>query len=628
MSTQRLSIIGVIIAIALALFAFTRQQQAATNEAAAVAHADAASASQAESEAERGTAVAQANAGGTAQAQAQQSEATAVMQANIQATAQADAQSAQASAIAQANTQATAQSEAESAQASAIAQANAAINAQAQAVSAQTHAEATRAAAVENAQAAATEAQNQAATATVAQGEAILQAQIAQSAVDMATNSAATASARQQSARATAAAIQGENAAIIQTATAQAGDLAITQTALIQFAGTLESALTPVARMNQTPEDTMRFLIDNRAIDTFGGHVDARLETSIDLKGRDNWNSWETFAGKYTDFVVSADIFWGGGAEEDQCGLMLRGQDNKNYYVLLFDRYGYLNLLRRIDGDWQHDFPFKPSRAIRTGKDDVNHVVMIVQKDEFLVYINDQPAGLYIDKTLSQGEVGLFATTYDHSDKAGCNFKNGWIWTLGNNAPTVTPISAPAVALAPTIMPAYAAPPLTQTYTYSNHSFSLLYPSNWITGEYKDGTMSLASSSKASDLTSGKGSGEIWLTIGTYPIEALQGLSFHELLTTVSDNTRDSFGSDTPIDFGEPELFQLGDYAAIRAIGKSNKFDIEIIVYGKDKGIVLIYAICGAGEMSHCEPTAYAIAETVIYHSSGDANENSFWNIS
>ena len=629
MSNQRYSIVGVITALVfavLALFAFTRQQQSATNEAAAVANANAAATSRAESESARGTAVAQANVGGTAQAEAQQSEAAAIAQSNAGATAQANAESAQ--------------SEAESAQATAVAQANDAMTAQAQAVSAQTQAEATRSAAIENAQSAATAAQNQAATATALMGQAILQAELAQTAVSISSDSATAASEQQQSAQATGTTIRGQNAAIRQTATVQAGELEATRAALAQIAGTLQAPLTPVARINQTPEDTMRFLVANEAIDTFGGRVAARLETNISLTGKDNWNRWEDFTGNYTDFVISADISWGDGAEEDQCGLILREQEDKNFYVLVFDRYGYIDLVRRMDGDWHNDFPFKTSSAIRTGQDDVNHIVMVVQKDEFLVYINDQPAGYYVDRNLSQGEVGVFATTYDESDETGCNFTNGWVWSLESDAPTVTPIQPTALAalptetpaqptIAPSTLPAYPVPELNQTFTYSNHAFSLRYPPDWIADELRNNTVSLSSSSRTYALARGNAPDEILINLATTSQVSLDGMSLSALVDNIINNWNDTSDpdSDPTIDFGEPELFQLGTHEALRAVGRSQHFDIEIIVFGKDNGVVLVYFVCGAGNLKRCEPIVYAISETVTYKFNPDASESGFWTI-
>jgi hypothetical protein len=620
MPNQRYSVVGVIAALviaALALFAFTRQQQSATHEATAVAKAEVAVQSQLESDAERQTAVAQANVGGTAQAEAQQSEAAAIAQSNAGATAQANAESAQ--------------SEAESAQATAVAQANDALTALAQA-------EATRAAAVENAQSAATAAQNQAATATVAMGQAISQAELAQTAVSISSDSATAASEQQQSAQATGTTIRGQNAAIRQTATAQAGELEATQAALAQIAGTLQAPLTPVARINQTPEDTMRFLVANEAIDTLGGRVAARLETNISLTGKDNWNRWEDFTGNYTDFVISADISWGDGAEEDQCGLILREQEDKNFYVLVYDRYGYLDLVRRMDGDWHNDFPFKTSSAIRTGKEDVNHIVMVVQKDEFLVYINDQPAGYYVDRNLSEGEVGVFATTYDESDETGCNFTNGWVWSLEGDAPTVTPIQPTALAVVPTetpvqptippsTLPAYSVPELSETFTYSNNAFSLHYPQGWIADQLRDNTVSLSSGSRTTALFRGNAPDEILMNLATTSQSSLEGISLNTLIRNLISNINDTSDPDSAIDFGEPELFQLGQHEALRAIGRSQHYDLEIIVFGKDNGVVLVYVACGAGNMKRCEPTVYAIAETVTYKFNPDASENGFWTI-
>jgi hypothetical protein len=96
--TQRLAIIGFIIAVIIAVFAFTQQQQA----------------------------VEQARTARTQAAQAQAEGVTAFAQVNEAATAQGNAQSTEAAALANVNEAATAQSEAESAQGTAQAGVNAA----------------------------------------------------------------------------------------------------------------------------------------------------------------------------------------------------------------------------------------------------------------------------------------------------------------------------------------------------------------------------------------------------------------------------------------------------------------------------------------------------------------------
>lgn len=127
-----------VVAIILAVIAFTQQQQAANNEATAITQAAVAAAGQGTSDANAATARADSEKAATAQANAEFNEATAIARAEAAATAHAladtaklAAQAGESTAVALANAAVTSQFLSESGQATAIAQYSLASTAQA-----------------------------------------------------------------------------------------------------------------------------------------------------------------------------------------------------------------------------------------------------------------------------------------------------------------------------------------------------------------------------------------------------------------------------------------------------------------------------------------------------------------
>src|SRR5262249_8686614 len=158
---------------------------------------------------------------------------------------------------------------------------------------------------------------------------------------------------------------------------------------------------------------------------------------------------------------------------------------------------------------------------------------------EFLVYINDQPAGLYIDRYLDQGEIGVYAVTYDESDETGCHFTNGWVWNLEDDAPTVTPIQPTAIPTTADSLSAYPVPELSQTFTYSDQSFAVQYPDGWTTREYDDSSVRLSSTTHPSALTYGKAPDEIILFLWASPAADLGRRSLSQLADDVISDKDD-----------------------------------------------------------------------------------------
>lgn len=160
----------------------------------------------------------------------------------------------------------------------------------------------------------------------------------------------------------------------------------------------------------------------------------------------------------------------------------------------------------------------------------------------------------------------------------------------------------------------YPVPNLTQTFTYSDGSFSVRYPRRWIADELPDNVVTLSSSQQAGLVLFGTVKREIFISLGAYSKEEADGVPLDALIAGSGEAMDQAIGLDKKTLYTDPETFQLGDYEAIRIIGTNDTFDIEIIGYEKNEGIILLVGFCGAGEIALCEATLLAIAETVNYH--------------
>ncbi|MBZ0280314.1 MAG: pre-peptidase C-terminal domain-containing protein [Anaerolineae bacterium] len=187
---------------------------------------------------------------------------------------------------------------------------------------------------------------------------------------------------------------------------------------------------TPNARPDSINTDDQAAILASFGIaEDNGEEADFVEETTVDLTGEDDLLRWESFEGEFSDFVVSATIHWGPGAEEDYCGFRFRGAGTENLYIVDIDRDGGLYFEYKLDNEWQ-EIVEGDGRNINTDQDDTNQLVLIAVGNTFSVYLNGEFAGELIDDTLPSGEVALLAGTYDESDETNCVFEDAWIWTL------------------------------------------------------------------------------------------------------------------------------------------------------------------------------------------------------
>ncbi|MBC6934369.1 MAG: hypothetical protein DWB42_00845 [Chloroflexi bacterium] len=202
---------------------------------------------------------------------------------------------------------------------------------------------------------------------------------------------------------------------------------------------------TPTRTPSPTPTDTptpvelpAAFVLEGlelAGVTADNGALDGRIDLKqIDLTGKDNWMEWSNFTGNYADFVTGVTIQWGPGAEEDACGFVFRENDDNNFYSLRISRGGSLWFAAKIGGQWNDNIN-GDGTAIRTGPNDTNVLTVVGSGSTFIVYVNGEYAGRFVDETFAEGDLAVVAATYDESDETNCTFTDGWAWRLDSPPP-------------------------------------------------------------------------------------------------------------------------------------------------------------------------------------------------
>ncbi|MBI5958331.1 MAG: hypothetical protein HY866_06345 [Chloroflexi bacterium] len=186
-----------------------------------------------------------------------------------------------------------------------------------------------------------------------------------------------------------------------------------------------------------TPEEVVQVLLDAELIASDEGEVVLEVEEeTIDLATEDNYFSYFFYEDVDAEnIVMSANITWGPGAAEDDCGLVLRGIDNDNYYYVGFSQDNQVRFDEITDGEWQ-DPQFFDTEVIVAGEGKTNNILAIALTGSIIVVVNNEPVTQIEDDTLAGGWVGVGMDTYDTSAATSCVFSDIWAWEPAKAAST------------------------------------------------------------------------------------------------------------------------------------------------------------------------------------------------
>jgi hypothetical protein len=139
--------------------------------------------------------------------------------------------------------------------------------------------------------------------------------------------------------------------------------------------------------------------------------------------------SYWSIAGKsLTDFILEVETTQVSGPDDNDYGLILRHQDDENFYSFEISGDGYYTFDKLVAGELFDIIPWQESETIRRGNDR-NTLRVEAIGPNFSFYINDELVDAAIDSEFSQGDIGLVAGAYGQAG-VYITFDNLKVWAV------------------------------------------------------------------------------------------------------------------------------------------------------------------------------------------------------
>ncbi|MEW5958527.1 MAG: family 16 glycoside hydrolase [Chloroflexota bacterium] len=146
---------------------------------------------------------------------------------------------------------------------------------------------------------------------------------------------------------------------------------------------------------------------------------------AVEATGYSFWSvAGETFA----DFILEVDTVQRRGPEDNDYGVILRRQDDANFYSFEISGDGYYIFTKLVDDELLEIIPWQESQAIRRG-DRTNRLRVEAVGPNFTFYINDELVDSAIDSDFVQGDIGLLVGTYEEAG-VEVGFDNLKVWAV------------------------------------------------------------------------------------------------------------------------------------------------------------------------------------------------------
>lgn len=128
----------------------------------------------------------------------------------------------------------------------------------------------------------------------------------------------------------------------------------------------------------------------------------------------EEYDFWTTAGETFADFILEIETQQRGGPDDNDYGVILRYQDDGNFYYFKISGDGYYTFGKLIDNELFDIIRWQESEAIHLGSSRNNLRVEVVDEN-FSFYINDELVDTAIDSDFAQGDVGVVAGTYQTS---------------------------------------------------------------------------------------------------------------------------------------------------------------------------------------------------------------------
>jgi hypothetical protein len=136
-----------------------------------------------------------------------------------------------------------------------------------------------------------------------------------------------------------------------------------------------------------------------------------------------------------TDFRLEVDAVQQSGAVDGQFGLLIRQEDDNNYYLFKITNDQYFAVNRSTVDGWESIIDWTSNPVINISK--FNHLIVIAKSTHFIFLINQQIVQEVIDTSIPSGQFGIMFGLFTPDDEAVFEFDNFILRAPGT--PTETP---------------------------------------------------------------------------------------------------------------------------------------------------------------------------------------------
>lgn len=156
------------------------------------------------------------------------------------------------------------------------------------------------------------------------------------------------------------------------------------------------------------------------------------LHTEVTGPNRSAWAIYVTAPNtpaEIGDFYIEFDATFVTAGNDNAAGLVFRMADDENYYLLSAGENGYINLVKRVDGNWIDLTPWTATETIDITPEAVNRIGILAEGTTIAVAINGEVVTAVEDTEFSVGALGLLAQAFT-ATSAEVSFDNVVLWIL------------------------------------------------------------------------------------------------------------------------------------------------------------------------------------------------------
>jgi hypothetical protein len=142
----------------------------------------------------------------------------------------------------------------------------------------------------------------------------------------------------------------------------------------------------------------------------------------------EDFSFWSVAGAVFADLVLEVETHQVDGPDNNDFGVILRYQDDDNFYSFEISSDGYYTFSKSVEGQFFSIIPWRESEAINLGHNP-NLLRVEAIGPNFTFYINDELVDAAVDSEFSQGDIGLLAGTYDEAG-THISFDNLKVWEV------------------------------------------------------------------------------------------------------------------------------------------------------------------------------------------------------